>query len=409
MKPRIFISYKRIDKKNVFNLKDEIESSTGEKCWIDIDGIESDAQFKNVIINAIKDCEVVLFMYSKAHSLITDFEKDWTIRELNFAANKNKRIVFINLDGTPLTDEFSFDYGLKQQVDGQSKEAVTRLIADLRKWLKPIQYGSHETGKTIDSSTENKSNNSEEEKLKERSKYTFDIGISRKRKRYVVAISVLASVLLLAISSFWMFNSSTSPAVIASSSENVEDGHGIAHQDKFNGVDLGLPSGTIWANMNVGANSVSDFGDLFSWGESETKESYTDYDYVKETKNQTLRGRHDAAYTVLGSEWHTPSTKDFDELIENCYWRWTILNGHNGYEIKGRNGNSIFLPASGWIHTDTIEYRNEYGYYWTSDRVNDTFAKGLLFSKSEKKIGNGYLYYGRNIRAVSKSSVPVAE
>lgn len=276
MKPRIFISYKRIDKKNVFNLKDEIESSTGEKCWIDIDGIESDAQFKNVIINAIKDCEVVLFMYSKAHSLITDFEKDWTIRELNFAANKNKRIVFINLDGTPLTDEFSFDYGLKQQVDGQSKEAVTRLIADLKKWLKPIQYGSHETGKTIDSSTENKSNNSEEEKLKERSKYTFDIGISRKRKRYVVAVSVLASVLLLAIPSFWMFNSSTSPAVIASSSENVEDGHGIAHQDQFNGVDLGLPSGTIWANMNVGANSVSDFGDLFSWGESETKESYTD-------------------------------------------------------------------------------------------------------------------------------------
>lgn len=120
MKPRIFISYKRVDKKKVFNLKGEIESCTGEKCWIDIDGIESDAQFKNVIINAIKDCEVMLFMYSKAHSLITDFEKDWTIRELNFAANKNKRIVFVNLDGTPLTDEFSFDYGLKQQVDGQS-------------------------------------------------------------------------------------------------------------------------------------------------------------------------------------------------------------------------------------------------------------------------------------------------
>lgn len=409
MKPRIFISYKRVDKKYVFNLKDEIESSTGEKCWIDIDGIESDAQFKNVIINAIKDCEVMLFMYSKAHSLITDFEKDWTIRELNFAANKNKRIVFINLDGTPLTDEFSFDYGLKQQVDGKSKEAVTRLITDLRKWLKPIQSESHDTGKTIDSSTENKSNNSEEDKRKEKGKHTFDIGISGKRKGCVVAFSVLASVLFLIIPSFWMFNSSNSTTDIARSAENVEDGHGIAHQEQFNGVDLGLPSGTIWANMNVGANSVSDFGDLFSWGESETKESYTDYDYVKETKNHTLQGRHDAAYTILGSEWHTPSASDFDELIENCNWRWKTLNGHNGYEIKGHNGNTIFLPASGWIHTDSVEYQNEYGYYWTSDKVNETFAKGLLFSKSEKKIGNGHLYYGRNIRAVSRSSVPVAE
>lgn len=128
--PRIFISYKRVDKEQVFKLKKEIEAQTGEMCWIDLDGIESDEQFKNVIINAIKQCEVVLFMYSKAHASIVDFEKDWTVRELNFAAAKNKRIVFINLDGTPLTDEFRFDYGLKQQVEGQSSESMARLISD---------------------------------------------------------------------------------------------------------------------------------------------------------------------------------------------------------------------------------------------------------------------------------------
>lgn len=148
MKPRIFISYKRADRQKVFDLKADIETSTREKCWIDIDGIESDAQFKNVIINAIKDCEVVLFMYSKAHSQITDFEKDWTVRELNFAASKNKRIVFVNIDGTPLTDEFSFDYGSKQQVDGQSPEAIARLIKDLKEWLKPIPNRNNETAQT---------------------------------------------------------------------------------------------------------------------------------------------------------------------------------------------------------------------------------------------------------------------
>ncbi len=136
---RIFISYKRVDKK-VYEIRQLIESQIGEDCWIDLDGIEIDAQFKNVIINAINDCEVVLFMYSKAHNSIRDFERDWTIKELNFASSKNKRIVFINIDGAPLTDEFSFDYGLKQQIDGQSTESLGRLIKDLHKWLNiPVQ------------------------------------------------------------------------------------------------------------------------------------------------------------------------------------------------------------------------------------------------------------------------------
>jgi len=132
---RIFISYKRVDKVKVFKIKDQIESALGEKCWIDLDGIESDAQFKNVIIKAINECEVVLFMYSKAHSMIVDFEKDWTVRELNFASNKNKRIVFINIDGSPLTDLFVFDYGTKQQVDATLPGPLEKLKTDLSKWL----------------------------------------------------------------------------------------------------------------------------------------------------------------------------------------------------------------------------------------------------------------------------------
>ena len=93
---RIFISYKRVDKEKVFRIKDQIEATISEKCWIDLDGIESDAQFANVIINAINECEVFLFMYSKSHNKIVDYENNWTIRELNFAQEKKKRIVFIN-------------------------------------------------------------------------------------------------------------------------------------------------------------------------------------------------------------------------------------------------------------------------------------------------------------------------
>lgn len=132
---RIFISYKRVDKKTVFELKDKIEISLGEKCWIDLDGIESDAQFVNVIISAINKASIILFMYSNAHNLIQDINNDWTIRELNFAQEKGKRIIFVNLDKTPLTDWFLLMFGMKQQIDATSKEAVVKLLEDLRKWL----------------------------------------------------------------------------------------------------------------------------------------------------------------------------------------------------------------------------------------------------------------------------------
>lgn len=133
---KIFISYKRVDKKEAFRIKNIIEAATGIQCWIDLDGIESDAVFTNVIINAINEAEIVLFMYSKAHAGINDYENDWTIRELSFAKEKHKRIVFVNLDGTKLTDYFIFNYSSKQQVDAKSKEAIDKLTADIRKWLK---------------------------------------------------------------------------------------------------------------------------------------------------------------------------------------------------------------------------------------------------------------------------------
>ena len=132
---RIFISYKRTDKEVVFKIKDKVENATGEKCWIDLDGIESDAMFKSVIIKAINECEVFLFMYSQKHSEITDFDNDWTIKELNFASKKKKRVVFVNIDGSELSDIFLFDYDITQQIDGRSSESVERLCSDLKKWL----------------------------------------------------------------------------------------------------------------------------------------------------------------------------------------------------------------------------------------------------------------------------------
>ncbi len=132
---RIFISYKRADKNIVFPIKDKIEKALGERCWIDLDGIESDAQFVSVIIKAINQASIFLFMYSHHHSEITDFDNDWTVREINFAQKKQKRIVFVNIDRTPLSDYFEILFGLKQQVDALSHESFNRLLEDLKIWL----------------------------------------------------------------------------------------------------------------------------------------------------------------------------------------------------------------------------------------------------------------------------------
>ena len=134
---KIFISYKREDKEKVFLIKDYIEENVGETCWIDLDGIESDAQFKSVIRRAVKNAVIFLFIYSNAHTKIKEeyYDDDWTIREYNYAKAKEKRIVFVNADGSPLTDPFLFDFEGKEQVDALSNEAKRTLCRDLKRWL----------------------------------------------------------------------------------------------------------------------------------------------------------------------------------------------------------------------------------------------------------------------------------
>jgi hypothetical protein len=130
-KERIFISYKRVDKERVFAIKDGIEQATGEKCWIDLDGIESDAQFVTKIMTAIDQCDVFLFMRSNAHNKIVDLKRDWTYREVNYALKKEKSIVFINLDNSQSPDWVSFMFPHQQEMDATDPEKLARLNKDL--------------------------------------------------------------------------------------------------------------------------------------------------------------------------------------------------------------------------------------------------------------------------------------
>ena len=134
-KERIFISYKRVDKERVFAIKDGIKKATGEDCWIDLDGIESNAQFVAKIVSAIDECDVFLFMRSKEHNNITNLETDWTIREVNYALEEHKNIVIVNLDKTPMPKWFKFMFPNKQEIDATDPEKIDRLYKDLCGWL----------------------------------------------------------------------------------------------------------------------------------------------------------------------------------------------------------------------------------------------------------------------------------
>lgn len=131
---RIFISYKRVDKTRVFALIDKIERALGVKCWVDLDGIETSAQFASKICSAIDRAEVVLFMHSSAH-LSIDYDSDWTVRELDYAHSLKKRVVLVKLDDAPLRNIFQLIYGSRNNIDSRNPDQWNNLLRDLRRWL----------------------------------------------------------------------------------------------------------------------------------------------------------------------------------------------------------------------------------------------------------------------------------
>lgn len=357
MKYDIFISYKRLDKDKVFPIKDFIERNTGYNCWIDLDGIESDAQFADIIIKAINNAEVFLFMYSNTHSKIENFEEDWTVREINFAQIKKKRIVFVNIDDSPLSDYFNFRFSTKQQVAASSDVAMKKLCADIKQWLR------NEDEKRL-----------EQERI-EREKREAEA----KRKN----------------------------AGIQKSVSNMVNGHEY--------VDLGLPSGLKWATCNVGANKPEDYGDYFAWGETETKTEYsqgnnlTQEHSISELRrrgivdgNNRLTSSYDAARAKWGRSWRMPTKEELEELVENCRWEPTTQNGVEGYKGTGPNGNSIFLPAAGRRYESSLYYAGERGYYWSSTpyESNSGYAYDLYFNSSRHGVGGYNHYDGRSVRPV---------
>ncbi|MCQ2188408.1 MAG: SUMF1/EgtB/PvdO family nonheme iron enzyme [Paludibacteraceae bacterium] len=130
---KIFVSYKRLDKSLVLPVVEQIESSLGEICWIDLEGIESSAQFESKICSAIDNASIFLFMYSKTH-LSIDLQEDYTVKELLYAKG-SKKCILVNLDKTELYNIFRFNFQSKNNIDAQDPQQIEKLIKDIKSFL----------------------------------------------------------------------------------------------------------------------------------------------------------------------------------------------------------------------------------------------------------------------------------
>jgi hypothetical protein len=193
-------------------------------------------------------------------------------------------------------------------------------------------------------------------------------------------------------------------------------------------VDLGLPSGLLWATRNVGASSPEDYGDYFAWGETSPKSMYnwdtyiygyetdewpwvhltkynTNSDYGPVDGLTTLQPGDDAATANWGSGARMPTRQEWEELSDYCSSVWTTQNGVNGRRFTGPNGNTLFLPAAGNRWGGELYVAGDYGFYWSSSLYTDypDCAWGFYFYYS------GYAYVGNNDRDFGQSVRAVRE
>ena len=174
----------------------------------------------------------------------------------------------------------------------------------------------------------------------------------------------------------------------------------------FEYVDLGLPSGTKWAKNNVGANSETDYGLYFAFGETNGYNRFTNGDRTFDRRNYKFSNKSfiynftkynntdekkvldlcdDAAYIHMGGKWHMPTDEQIRELIKNTENTW--VTDYNNSGVNGRlftskrNGEKLFFPACGLLFAEGYNGLNKFGYFWSNsvDNYRSDCGRDLLF------------------------------
>ena len=194
---------------------------------------------------------------------------------------------------------------------------------------------------------------------------------------------------------------------------------GVTHSDftpptEVKAVDLGLPSGNLWADRNVGAESEDDDGLWFSWGNIVGHGIKSYYKFDEENHDESdgakiegdITKEHDAASMHMGENWRMPTKEDFKELDEYCDHKWVNEPCRKGMDfISKKNGNSVFFPASGSRNGTSLNDRGSYGYYWSSSLYSSAYGYRMYFdSGGVNPADSSSRFYGFSVRAVQHLS-----
>jgi hypothetical protein len=175
-------------------------------------------------------------------------------------------------------------------------------------------------------------------------------------------------------------------------------------------VDLGLPSGILWAKSNVGATIPTDLGLYFSWGNVDGHVGGTyvfssaNYDTTPGktlTTNIPENSTYDAARKNMNDNWRLPTSDEAEELINNCGAENKVISGVSGLSLTSKiNGKSIFFPCGGYYRDSTAVSGGTLGTYWTSRYVNG--AAECIDFKNDGTIKRSRTsrYMGRSVRGV---------
>ena len=179
-------------------------------------------------------------------------------------------------------------------------------------------------------------------------------------------------------------------------------------------IDLGLPSGTKWLCQNVYAEDPAKPGGYYQWGKPFKSNDYNEATYHSPFVNmENYQGtEYDAATANLGMAYATPTLAQFEELLDNCsitphYSAWGVLGKTKGFYLKGKNGNNLYLPFSGYMSDKKVESDSKgKGYFLISDAKDDdeTILQKKIVIENEKYSVADAGAYGYSVRAVGAST-----
>lgn len=176
-------------------------------------------------------------------------------------------------------------------------------------------------------------------------------------------------------------------------------------------IDLGLPSGTLWACCNVGAKIPEDFGGYYAWGEIHTK-TYYDWKYYSLCTNsdyQTCQDLgdiagtiYDVAHVLWKENWRMPNASQVEELLAYCKYDRVTRNNVTGTTFDAVNGGSIFLPDAGGKLSATDWWSSASAAYWSSTPYYKYvyYAQGFGVIKEKPTTANVLRSQGMSVRPV---------